>query len=182
MPKPLLELEGKTFLDRMIDAVAPSCAPVIVVLGYEAERIRQGIRLGEQVTFVVNPNPEQGQLSSLQWGLRRLPQDAEGVLFSPVDYPRVSAGLVAQLVSAYRQRPAGTVVVLPACRGQHGHPVCIAPELVGELLALPVSAQARDVIRRYRDRTLVVETGDPAVLQDVDDPGMLRQLLDGSRE
>src|SRR5262245_32305125 len=90
-PKALLELDGDTFLDRLIRAFRPHCSPLIVVLGYHAEAIRSGVRRGHDVEFVVNPHPEQGQLSSLQCGLSSVPGDSAAVIFTPVDYPRIES-------------------------------------------------------------------------------------------
>jgi molybdenum cofactor cytidylyltransferase len=88
-PKPLLELDGETFLDRLIGRFYGICAPIVVVLGYEADRIRAGIRNAGDVEFVINPSPERGMLSSLQCGLASLPGDAAAVLFTPADLPSI---------------------------------------------------------------------------------------------
>ncbi len=181
-PKALVEFEGQTFLDRMIAAVNEVCEPIIVVLGYAAEQVRRGTRLAHRVRFVVNPHPELGQLSSLQCGLRALPAVFEGVLFTPVDFPCVQPATVRQLVEAFRSRSSGIAVVVPSWRGQRGHPVCVDPGVVRELLQLPLQGQARDVIRRYREQTLVVDTNDRGVIYDVDDPLSLEQARSWSAE
>ncbi|MBC8166751.1 MAG: NTP transferase domain-containing protein, partial [Bryobacteraceae bacterium] len=43
-PKALLEFAGETFLNRLIGLFEQHCAQVIVVLGYDAERIRAGAK------------------------------------------------------------------------------------------------------------------------------------------
>ena len=40
-PKALLDYRGETFLGRLIRVLGTSCDPVIVVLGYHADLIRQ---------------------------------------------------------------------------------------------------------------------------------------------
>ena len=42
--------------------------------------------------------------------------------------------------------------------------------MIDELLALPVSAQARDVIRAYRFKSAYVDVDDPGILADIDSP------------
>ena len=44
-----------------------------------------------------------------------------------------------------------------------------------ELLALPATAQASDVIHRYRSQTTYIAVDDPAVITDIDDPRRLRR-------
>lgn len=175
-PKALLDLGGQTFLDRLIAAFSPSCSPVVVVLGHSAGAIRAGIRRADGVTFVFNPDHAAGQLSSLQCGLAALPAGVDGVLFTPVDYPSVRPSTVAQIAARFERRSAAEVFVIPRSRGKRGHPVCCAREVIPEFLALPAGAQAREVVRKYRDRTCYVDVGDPGILEDADDPQGYQRL------
>jgi len=176
-PKALLEYGGETFLDRLIAALGAHCSPVIVVLGYHAEKIRAGCRRAAEVTFVVNPAPDRGQLSSLQCGLRAVPAECDGVMFTPVDYPKVSDTTVGKLAEAARNATTEKVFV-PQALGAHGHPVYIAKELIPEFLGLPETGSARDVIHRWRERTGYVEVDDGGVVRDIDDPESYRKLVE----
>ena len=89
------------------------------------EAIRAGlVRTAE---FAVNPDPERGQLSSLQCGFHALDKDHGAVFFTPVDYPGIRPETVEEIHSAMKP---GDAAVVPAYRGRHGHPVLIAPQLV----------------------------------------------------
>jgi molybdenum cofactor cytidylyltransferase len=160
-PKALLPIAGSTFLGRLIEIYTRCCAPVIVVLGHSAAAIRDGVAV--DVEWVVNPAPERGQFSSLQTGLAALPAGMD-CLFQPIDYPAVAAGTVELLA-----RTQGELVI-PRYRGERGHPVRIFPGIVAELLALPVDAQARDVIRSHYPAATFVEVEDPGVVTDIDTP------------
>ncbi len=175
-PKALLELAGETFLDRLIALFHAHCSPVVVVTGYDAGNVEAGVRRARQAHFVRNAAYRLGQLSSLQCGLRALPEDSEGVLFTPVDYPAIQAGTVARLVERFKRRAPHELIVVPRCAGRRGHPVLCARELFSEILALPAEAQARDVIRRYREATAYVDVEDAGVLEDADDPAAYERL------
>jgi CTP:molybdopterin cytidylyltransferase MocA len=77
-PKPLLVYQGETFLDRLIRVFGTCCSPVVVVLGHGAETIRAGLRRAAEAVIVLNENWANGQLSSMQCGLRAVPADAAG--------------------------------------------------------------------------------------------------------
>jgi molybdenum cofactor cytidylyltransferase len=175
-PKALLELAGETFLDRLIALFHTHCNPVVVVTGHDASNVEAGVRRAPQVLFVRNPAYRLGQLSSLQCGLRALPGDCEGVLFTPVDYPAVQPATVARLVERFERRAPDELVVVPRCGGRRGHPVACARALFQEILALPAGAQARDVIRRHREATAYVDVEDPGILEDADDPTAYERL------
>lgn len=178
-PKALLELGGETFLDRLIGVFSESCIPVIVVLGHEAEHIRAGMRRAAEATVVVNPAPELGMLSSLQHGLKAVPSAAAGVLFGPVDCP-VETATVRRIAETYTAARGQALVVAPRHAGRRGHPVLVAPAVAAELLALPESAQARDVIRRHENRAILVDVDDAGVAADINDPEAYRRLLKGA--
>jgi molybdenum cofactor cytidylyltransferase len=175
-PKALLDYRGETFLDRLIRVLGAVTDPVIVVLGHHAEQIRSGVR--GQARFAINPEPERGQLSSLQTGLAGLPPEAEGVAFIPMDCPAVREETVARLAQTFLARDRETLLVIPRCGNDRGHPVFAARAIAEEILALPSGAQARDVIHRHIPSTQYVDVDDPGILTDVDDPAAYRHLLE----
>ena len=160
-PKALLPIEGQTFLGRLITLYSTCCEPVVVVLGHQAAEIRAGI--GAPVEWVVNPQPELGQFSSLQTGLRAVPAGVD-CLFQPIDYPAVKAATVELLAGT-----EGTLVI-PRFEGKRGHPVRISPAIIAELLSLPAGGQARDVIRAHYAEALFVDVADAGVVTDIDTP------------
>jgi len=164
--KALLTVGGETFLDRLIGLLSVVCEPVIVVMGHDALQSKNGM-------FVTNPEPERGMLSSLQCGLRAVPAEAEGVLFTPVDHAAVQEETIRKLAAAFQQ--GGADVVVPAFEQRHGHPVAISRRVVSEILDAPVDATARDLIHRYKAMEIAVE--DPGVVMDADDPADYQKLL-----
>jgi CTP:molybdopterin cytidylyltransferase MocA len=181
-PKALLELGGRTFLEHLVRAMTGSCEPVVVVLGHDAARIRGAAPDATEVVFVVNPDPDRGQLSSLQCGLGALPPSVDGVIYTPVDYPGIRPSTVAALAAAFRRREPGQWLVVPRHGGTRGHPVCASREAIAELLALPPSSQAREVVERRRAQTAYVDVDDPGILRDTDDPESYRRLVGSWRE
>ncbi len=178
-PKALLDYRGETFLDRLIRVLGTVSDPVIAVLGYHAAEIRSRTvgNAAARAHFVINPEPERGQLSSLQTGLAALPTEAEGFAFMPIDCPAVREDTVRSLAAAFARRDAATLFVIPRNSQKRGHPVFATRHIADELLALAPSAQARDVVHRYVDRTQYVEVEDRGILVDVDDPAAYRRLV-----
>jgi molybdenum cofactor cytidylyltransferase len=167
--KALLTLSGETFVDRLIRMMAPQVSELVVVLGFHEARVREEAKRLAEATVVVNPAPEGGQLSSMQCGLRAIRPEAQGVLFTPVDYAGVREDTVVAVVKAWMESRAP--VTAPRFQGKRGHPVCIGWDLAREILSLPVEGQARDVIRRHGAEAQHLEVDDPAVLMDVDMQG-----------
>jgi molybdenum cofactor cytidylyltransferase len=163
-PKALLPYRGETFIDRLIGVFAP-CDEVVVVLGHDADTICAGIE--RRTTLVVNPDPERGQLSSLQCGLSAV-ASADAIFFTPVDYPAIDPSTIRAMLLL-----AGTFA-MPRHNGRRGHPVLIDRQLLAELLACKTAA--RDVIRAHEPRYIDVD--DPGILEDIDDPAAYARLVE----
>ena len=89
-PKALLRYRDETFLDTLIGLFAARCSPVIVVLGAHADRIRA--RTLRPATFVINPDYQRGQTSSMQCGLRAVPAGCRRRALHPGGPPGGRAG------------------------------------------------------------------------------------------
>ena len=168
-PKALLHYRDATFLDTLAGLFGRHCSPVIVVLGAEADEVRS--RTASPMAFVLNSDYRRGQTSSMQCGLRAVPPDADGVLFTLVDHPAVTAATVEALVAA----PLPLLRV-PRFRGKRGHPIWFSRRLIPEFLELPEQGAARDVVHRHASRTEFLDLDDPGVVADIDDPDAYRTL------
>lgn len=174
-PKALLSIAGETFLDRLIGLFVSMCEPLVVVLGHDSVRVRGGLQGPSRAVFIINPDPNRGMLSSLQCGLAALPENTAGVIFTPVDFPTFHAATLVRIATTFHE--GGSDVVIPRYRGAKGHPVCVSSRIVRELLRLPSTAQARELIRDYRGHTRFVDVEDPGIVADVDTPDDYAKLL-----
>jgi CTP:molybdopterin cytidylyltransferase MocA len=166
--KATLPYRGSTFLNRLIGLLAPRVEPLVVVLGHNAELIRPTIRPDSRVACAVNPNFEQGMLSSLQIGIRALPAGIEAALFTLVDLPAVAEDTVDRLLAAFES--GAQPLTIPRCAGRRGHPVFARNAILDEIAALPTNASAKTVIHAHRSETLFVEVNDDGIFRDVDVP------------
>jgi len=173
--KPLLPLEGSTFVERIVETLAHTpTGEIIVVLGFEHERIRQVAELGE-ARIVVNEQWREGQLSSLRAAVRILSPESRGMLFTPVDHPLVKSATCTALIEAWLRSPEK--IVIPRYGRRKGHPAIFPSRLYEPLLHDDLPGGARDLIYREIDSVLFVPVSDPAVIQDIDTPEDYREQI-----
>ena len=170
-PKALLSYRGETFLDTLTGLLGARCSPVIVVIGAAADEVRA--RAVRPATFVTNPDYARGQTSSMQCGLRSVPGDAAGVLFTLVDHPAVAPETIDALLGG----DARALLRVPRYHGRRGHPIWFSRALIPEFLALPAGGAARDVVRRHAAETEFLDLEDGGIVGDIDDPAAYRVLL-----
>jgi molybdenum cofactor cytidylyltransferase len=176
-PKALLEFQGETFLDRLIGLFSARCSPVIAVVGAQRETVRAGLRRSAEALLVENPDFRLGQLTSMQCGLRAVPPDAEGVLFTLVDHPAVARATIAALLETPLDSSAPAPLRIPRFAGRRGHPIWISRSLIPEFLALPAGSSAREVVTRHASEIAYLDVDDPGILADVDDPQAYQRLI-----
>jgi molybdenum cofactor cytidylyltransferase len=176
-PKALLPYREGTFLEHLIEVTRDARIGVTrVVLGAGAEVIRAIAKLDPSIV-ALNPEWEQGQLSSICAGLRSLEGiDTDGIILCPVDHPLVSALLVSELVERfYLEKKA---IVLPTYKGRRGHPVIFSKTLFRELLAAPAEMGARAVVWAHSGDVLEVPTDEEGVVLNLNDPDMLKRATE----
>ncbi|NIQ38629.1 MAG: NTP transferase domain-containing protein [Proteobacteria bacterium] len=167
MNKLLLDLGGETVLERVVDALLASRVDrVIVVVGYEGERVRQRLR-GRDVFVIHNPEYHEGMAASIREGLKHIDPGSHGVLIALGDQPLMSSGTIDQIVDAYRNTRKG--IVCPTHRGKRGHPVIFnLKKYEKALLMLRGDIGGKKIIETHGDDLLEIAVDSPGVVSDID--------------
>jgi molybdenum cofactor cytidylyltransferase len=171
--KALLPWDGRTVIEAIVSRLIAARIPeIVVVTGYRGEDVAR-VLAKSPVQIVHNPGFAQGEmLSSLKMALGALPDTISACLVVMGDQPSLDGRVMGNVLAAYAEN-RGEIVV-PAYRGERGHPVLIGRRFWPELLALE-SGAPRDVIRRYPDHTAVIEVETDSILRDMDTPEQYRQ-------
>ena len=130
-PKALVELQGRTLVERGADLLRDGgCSPVVVVLGASAEQVRF---LLAAVEVVVAHDWEEGMSASLRAGLTALEGlGAHACVVALVDQPLVGVDAVRRLVEL-----AGSVdAAVATYGGEARNPVLLDRTVWPELLSL----------------------------------------------
>lgn len=172
--KLLAELGGQPLVRRVVWAALNSrLLKVVVVIGYDGERIRRTLK-GLDVEFAENPAYAEGQSTSVRAGLERVSHSARAALFLPGDQPLVTSRLIDRLIAAWeRSRRA---IIRPRGRGRPATPVLWDRSLFGELAGMTGDAGGRQLFASHFDELLEVDADDPRELLDVDTPEDFRAM------
>lgn len=177
-PKCLLQLNGRSLIDRQLEAVVQAgLASVLVVLGHHAERIQQEATLLQWgARWVVNPDPDAGHVSSLHTGLQALPPDLDAVMVLLADQPMIDVSAIQALIHAYAARPQGTHMVQPSVQNLPGNPVVLSSTVVSQILAGGIQMGARQWQQLHPEETYRWKTPDARYRLDVDNAQDLQTL------
>jgi molybdenum cofactor cytidylyltransferase len=169
--KALLPYQGGTFLEHLLKITDhPRIGWRRVVLGADEGVIVAGTEFRAD-EVVINKNWEAGQLSSIQAGVRSLPDVTDGILLFLIDHPLISRELVGELVERFYE--SGKAIVLPIYKGRRGHPVIFSARLYQELLSAPLETGARAVVWAHREEVSEMETSEEGCVLNLNDPDAL---------
>ena len=177
--KLLIEVDGVPMVRRVAAAaLASKAAPVVVVTGHEAERVRAALA-GLDVAFAHNSDFAEGMSSSLHCGVEALDSERapgiDGAVVCLGDMPRTSAALIDRLIAGFNPLE-GRAIGVPTYRGKRGNPVLWAARFFGEMRNLSGDVGARHLIGDHADAVYEVESPDHSVTIDVDTPEALDAL------
>lgn len=141
---------------------------IVVVTGHVAAKVKEAL-YGEPVKFAHNRAYREGDmLSSLQTGLRALPENIAACLVVLGDQPQLDPRVVTQVVQAYAEGRGR--IVAPSYGHRRGHPILIDRAFWAELFGLPAGGAPRDVINAHADEIYHVNVETDSILRDIDTP------------
>jgi molybdenum cofactor cytidylyltransferase len=163
-PKALLKIGNETFLQCIIrKGREAGLQSILVITGRDHDQIA-----GNRIVSVKNENYRRGQISSLQAGIRALPEDVDAIVVWPVDQPLIKTETLRQLISFYET--ARKAIVVPIFQNRRGHPVIYSREAMQWALNLEVGQTGRDLQNEHANDRVQVEVEDPGIVIDIDTP------------
>ena len=170
--------DGDTFLARIVRTLlAAGVDDVIVVVGHGADAIAQNFsESGLPARFVVNPDYDRGQSSSLLAGLADADRPGvTAVLVTLVDVPLVSASTVRAVLARYRETHAP--IVRPTSGDRHGHPLLIDRSLFDALRGADPASGVKPIVRAHASPVGDFAVEDEGAFTDIDTEEEYRRAI-----
>ncbi|CAN5594634.1 molybdopterin-binding/glycosyltransferase family 2 protein [soil metagenome] len=170
--KLLAELAGEPLLRHAVKAALASRATdVIVVTGYDADRIHPALE-GLPVRFIHNPDHATGMASSLRVGVTAA-AGARAAMICLGDMPKLTANHLDALIDAFAAADDDRAIVVPTFERKRGNPVVWGCVHFGAITELVGDVGARALLERNLADVRMVPLDDAAILVDVDTPEAL---------
>ena len=166
--KLLLEIDGEPLLRRVVRrAIDAGLAPVIVVVGYEPDRIRESLD-GLECTFVENRDYSGPTSGSLHAGLRALDKSVSAAVVMLGDMVHVTTAMVRKLLGGLRS-DSRLVVSRYGADEVLAPPLLFRRELWPELLEWSGEGCGKAVVKAHLDEAVIFDWPGDA-LRDIDTP------------
>jgi molybdenum cofactor cytidylyltransferase len=167
-PKALLPLGSEIFLTRILRVlINVGLLKPVIILGRAASVIQPQI-LDWPADVWINPDPDRGQLSSIQLALSHLNPRSLAFMIWPVDQPAVSEDLVRRLTQLFAASEPS--IAFPVHEGKRGHPAIFHRSLFQEFMDAPLENGPKNILIRHQNETMALPTDESAAVQDIDTP------------
>jgi len=167
------ELAGAPLVRHVAKAaIASQASTVLVVTGSGSDGVEAA--LGHlPVTLVHNPDFRLGLSTSLNAGIRKIPENCDAVVILLGDMPGISAGMIDKLIAAFNPEE-GRAICVASHGGKRGNPVLWSRRFFPEMQSLKGDVGAKQLIVANEELVCDVEIGSDAPLVDIDTPDTLR--------
>lgn len=174
--KQLLPVGGQPLVRHVTEqALQARAAPVVVVLGAEAERIAPALA-GLAVEIAVNLQWAEGQGGSLRVGVAAVlaaDPGLEAVIVALADQPSLPRGHLAALVARFRA--GGCSIVASEVGTERVAPMLFGAQHFGRLQAFTGDTGARSLVREFAGETATVKLASNADLDTPEDYARFEQ-------
>lgn len=166
--KPLMQFNGETFVNCVTQKLLRICDHVIVVTGFQREKVESVCRLQstEKIVCVFNPNYEIGMFTSLKAGIEHL-RNSNWVLYHFVDQPFFADEFYDEMIL---QISDNYDWVQPVHNGNEGHPVIFNKKIIDIIAESSLDSNLRIIrdLPSIRKNYWICDY--PEVLKDFDTP------------
>ncbi|AFL66751.1 nucleotidyltransferase family protein [Desulfurococcus amylolyticus] len=175
--KLLYLFDGEPVIIRTVKNVSSSryVSRIIIVTGYESDKVSETIKeyigdLEKRIRIIYNPEYTRGMSSSIKKGVESLQGELhlfKGIMVNPGDVAWVHPGIYDYVSMRFLE--SGKKIAVASYRGRKGHPIVFSSDLFIDLTGISEESRGlKAVVEKYISETLVVETGYPGVLLDLD--------------
>ena len=176
--KLLAFIAGKPLVRYAVEAfVATSLSPIIVVIGYEADKVAAALE-GLPVQLVVNPDHAAGQGSSVGAGVEAIGDKITDVMIGLGDMPLLPSTLLDSLIHTHIGHEGHVRnITIPVFEGQRGNPVLWGKTFFPELITLASDRGGRQLLNDHKAAQHLVACDHSSVLRDVDTVDALAAIV-----
>lgn len=161
------ELGNKAVLQLVIEAFLSTCKHIVVVGGYQYERLLPLIEpYGKHVRLVLNKDFDKGMFSSVKVGIKEVV--SEQFFLTPGDYPLITENICRNILAAKKE------FVVPSFEHRGGHPILLPSSCIKELLLEDDESNLKSFLKKKPVRYINVK--DDAVMYDIDTKEDYEQL------
>ena len=164
--KLLLDVDGEPLFMRAVTAALHSkLSPVFVITGHRGAEIEEYLK-DVDVNIIYNSEYYGGVRTSINIGLKSMPNVCAGAMIIPADMPNLTREFLDEVVESF-DVTQDKQVCMASCKGVKSNPIIWSKSLYNKADIVPENTHMRSVFMEHYDYTTVVDVLDENLLLDV---------------
>ena len=139
---------------------------IIIVLGYESNKIKKIILKSKKIIFINNPNYKKGISSSIKCGLKKLSNKNKGFIIAQSDMPLVTFSLINKIYNSIIK--SNKLVHVLKNNNKIGNPIGFNIETKIKFKKIKGNMGARKMVKKLSKNTNFLSTNSKAIFKDLD--------------
>ena len=139
---------------------------IIIVLGYESNKIKKIILKSKKIIFINNPNYKKGISSSIKCGLKKLSNKNKGFIIAQSDMPLVTFSLINKIYNSIIK--SKKLVHVLKNNSKIGNPIGFNIETKIKFKKIKGNMGARKMVKKLSKNTNFLSTNSKAIFKDLD--------------
>jgi molybdenum cofactor cytidylyltransferase len=172
--KPLLEINGKSFIQIITEKLLSFCNEVIIVTGFNSAKIIDelgGKNLSDKCRVVFNKDYEKGMFSSLKCGLNN--SESSWYLYHFIDQPSLGNDFYLDFSKQISDKYNW---IQPVNKGRKGHPILFDRFVSSMIASADDTVNLRDLSRNKDIKKYYWEYNSENIFEDIDKPEDYQRL------
>jgi len=174
--KPLLQYEGKSFLQIIVNKLDSVCDEIVVVTGHNRNLIETELNSfpnKNKIKTFFNKNYQDGMFTSLQKGLEHS-ENSDWILYHFVDQPNLPPDFYKDFLTQIDNKFDW---IQPKYKGKNGHPILISKKIIDLIIAAPQNSNLKELTTVASIAKKYWECNYPEINDDIDTIDRYNKLL-----
>ena len=164
---PLIQHSTKNILNSSINEL-------IIVVGYEKEKIENIIGVNKRIRFVYNKDFVKGMSSSIKIGLSHISKKSEAFFICLGDMPKINQSIYNKLIKSrcnynkkinYKYKKD---IIIPVYDGVKGNPILFSSLMKNQIMSIQGDHGAKSIIDANKEKVLNVKINSKSIIEDFD--------------
>ena len=169
--KLLLPFKNSTILQTTLENILiADIGNIIVVIGYEADKVKKILENYPTISIVENKLYEQGMTSSIKTGVKNLKSENKGLMICLSDMLFIEPKEYRQIANFFLDalNEDDKIIVQPEFKQMVGNPIVFSDYYLNEILSHSAPEGCREIIQKHKDRLKKITMSSNNILKDID--------------
>ncbi|MFI3241729.1 MAG: nucleotidyltransferase family protein [Alphaproteobacteria bacterium] len=169
------EIKGEPVLLKSVKtAIEAGISPIFVILGHREEESKEILK-DLDVNIMINSEYRSGIKSSIELGIKSLPNFCQGAFIIPADQPYLTKEHFSKMIKAFDLKKEKQLII----SGHNGikyNPVLWSKSLFEYADIVPENSQTRAFFLSHSDYTTIINAEEEKTLKDITHPADIKDL------